>query len=177
MAKSVWNVDASHSALEFKVKHMMMANVRGQFHDFQANITADPEDLTTAEIDFTVNVNSIDTKDEQREGHLKSADFFDVENYPNLTFKATKIERKSNNEYAMTGDMTIRGVTKPVTFNVTSEGIGKDPWGNERAGFTAAGSLNRKEFGLNWNALLETGGVLVGEQVKINVEIEAVRQA
>lgn len=177
MAKSVWNVDASHSALEFKVKHMMMANVRGQFHDFQANITADPEDLTTAEIDFTVNVNSIDTKDEQREGHLKSADFFDVENYPNLTFKATKIERKSNNEYAMMGDMTIRGVTKPVTFNVTSEGIGKDPWGNERAGFTAAGSLNRKEFGLNWNALLETGGVLVGEQVKINVEIEAVRQA
>lgn len=177
MAKSVWNVDASHSSIEFKVKHMMMANVRGQFKDFQAHVTADPEDLTTAEIDFTVHVNSIDTKDEQRDGHLKSADFFDVEQYPNLTFKATKIERKSGADYAMTGDITIRDVTKPITFDVTAEGIGKDPWGNERAGFTATASLNRKDFGLNWNALLETGGVLVGEQVKISVELEAVRQA
>lgn len=177
MAKSVWNVDASHSALEFSVKHMMIANVRGQFHNFQASIVADPQDLTTAEIEVTVDVNSIDTRDEQREGHLKSADFFDVENYPNLTFKAAQIERKSGDKYTMTGDMTVRGVTKPVSFDVTFEGQGKDPWGNEKAGFSAVATINRKDFGLNWNALLETGGVLVGENVKINVEIEALRQA
>jgi len=177
MTKSIWSIDASHSAIEFSVKHMMIANVRGSFHDFQASVVADATDLTTAEIDFTVDVASIDTRDAQRDGHLKSGDFFDAENFPKITFKSTQISRSNDNEYTMAGDLAIHGVTQPVTFDVTFEGQGKDPWGNEKAGFSAKASVNRKDFGLNWNSVLETGGVLVGEQVKINVEIEALKQA
>jgi len=177
MAKSNWSVDVAHSAIEFGVKHMMISNVRGSFHNFQATVVADVTDLTTAEIEFTVDVASIDTRDAQRDGHLKSGDFFDVENFPNITFKSTQITRKGDDEYAMTGDMSMHGVTVPVTFDVTFEGEGKDPWGNEKSGFSAKTSVNRKDFGLNWNSVLETGGVLVGEQVKINVEIEALKQA
>ncbi|WAH36094.1 YceI family protein [Alicyclobacillus dauci] len=176
MAKSTWNVDASHSAIEFVVKHMMISNVRGSFHSFEANVIADPEDLTTAEIDFSIDVNSIDTRDEGRDNHLRSADFFDVENFPKLTFKSTNITKKGQGEYDLTGDITIRGVTKPLTFHVTYEGGGKDPWGGERAGYSAKGSLSRKDFGLTWNSALETGGVLVGDEVKLNLEIEAVKQ-
>lgn len=177
MAKANWSVDASHSAIEFVVKHMMIANVRGSFQSFEASVTADHEDLTTAEIDFSVDVASIATRDDGRDNHLRSADFFDVENHPKLTFKSTGATKTSDNEYDLTGDITIRGVTKPITFHVTYEGGGKDPWGGERAGFSAKGSLNRKDFGLNWNAALETGGFLVGDQVKISLEIEAVKQA
>ena len=177
MAKSNWTVDASHSSIEFSVKHMMIANVRGSFHTFTANVIADAADLTTAEIDFSIDVNSIDTRDTGRDGHLRSGDFFDVENHPNLTFKATSIARKSSDDYTMIGDITIHGVTLPISFDVTFEGEGKDPWGNERAGFSATASLNRKDFGLNWNSVLETGGVLVGEQVKIHVQLEAIKAA
>lgn len=177
MAKSVWAFDPTHSSVGFSVKHMMISTVRGTFHKLSADINADPDDLTTADITLTIDVSSIDTRDENRDGHLKSGDFFDVEQFPNMTFRSTKIERAGGNEYTLTGDLTIRGVTKPVQFKVEFEGAGKDPWGGERAGFTANATINRSDFGLSWNAALETGGVLVSDHVKLHAEIEAVKQA
>lgn len=175
MAKSQWNVDVTHSEVGFSIKHMMFTTVRGSFKSFEATVHADPEDLTSAEIDFTIDVSSIDTRDEGRDNHLRSADFFDVEQFPKITFKATNTTSKGGNEYDMTGDMTVHGITKPVTFHVTFEGAGKNPWGAEVAGFTASTTINRKDFGLSWNAALETGGVLVSEQVKINLELQAAK--
>lgn len=175
MAKSKWAVDASHSSIDFTVRHMMIAKVKGTFHDFEATIEADPEDLTTASIEFSVDVKSVDTRNEDRDNHLRSADFFDVENHPKMTFKATRIVRKGDGVYEVTGDLTIRGVTRSETFTVTYEGGGKDPWGNEKVGFSAEGKINRSDYGLTWNAALETGGVLVGDEVKINLEIEAAK--
>ncbi|WP_099157866.1 YceI family protein [Virgibacillus ndiopensis] len=178
MEKTKWTVDAAHSSLEFVVKHMMMSKAKGVFNDFDATIEADPENLEGAEVEFTINVNSIDTRNEARDNHLQSADFFDVENHPTITFKATNITKKSEGNYDVTGDFTIRGTTKPVTFDVTLEGLHKDPMsGNQVAGFSGSGKISRKEFGLTWNAALETGGVLVGDEVKINIEIEAHKQA
>jgi polyisoprenoid-binding protein YceI len=154
---------------------MMIAKVKGSFHSFDANITADPEDLTTASIEFTVDVSSVDTRNSDRDAHLRSPDFFDADNHPKITFKAVSIQKTGDNEYAVTGDLTIRGVTHPETFKVVYEGGGKDPWGNEKAGFSVEGKINRTKYGLVWNAALETGGVLVGEDVNITLEIEAVK--
>ncbi len=176
MARSKWSVDGSHSAIDFSVKHMMISRVRGSFKKFEAELAADPSDLTSADIQFSIEVASIDTQDEQRNGHLCSADFFDAEKYPQITFKSSKITSKAAGEYDLTGDLAMHGVTNPVTFHVTFEGEGKDPWGNERAGFSAQAVLNRKDYGLSWNTVLETGGVLVGEEVKISVQLEAIKQ-
>ncbi|GMA58385.1 polyisoprenoid-binding protein YceI [Alicyclobacillus sacchari] len=173
MAKSTWNVDTSHSHVGFSVKHMMFTTVRGSFKQFSATVVADPEDLTNAEIDFSIETASVNTGDENRDNHLRSGDFFDVENHPQITFHATSTTKTSGNAYDMTGDLTIRGVTKPVTFHVTYEGTGKNPWGAEVAGFSATTTINRKDFGLTWNAALETGGVLVSDQVKIELDIQA----
>lgn len=151
----------------------MVSKVKGTFQSFEATIDADLEDLTTASIEFSVDVNSVDTRNEDRDNHLRSADFFDVENHPKMTFKSTKIIKKSPGEYEITGDLTIRGTTKPETFTVTYEGSGKDPWGNVKAGFEAHGSISRSEYGLTWNAALETGGVLVADQVQITLEVQA----
>ncbi|PIC82571.1 YceI family protein [Sporosarcina sp. P1] len=173
MTKATWNVDTAHSTVEFSVRHMMISNVKGTFNEFQATIEADPQDLTDASIDFTIDANSIDTRKPDRDNHLRSADFFDVENFPNLSFKATAIEKTSDNTYDITGDFTIKDTTKPVTFQVTFEGIAKDPMsGDEAAGFTGHTKINRKDFGLTWNATLETGGVVVSDEVKINIEIQ-----
>ncbi|ARJ39277.1 hypothetical protein SporoP8_10580 [Sporosarcina ureae] len=173
MTKAIWNVDTAHSTVEFSVRHMMISNVKGTFNEFQATIEADPQDLTDASIDFTIDANSIDTRKPDRDNHLRSADFFDVENFPNLSFKATAIEKTSDNTYDITGDFTIKDTTKPVTFQVTFEGIAKDPMsGDEAAGFTGHTKINRKDFGLTWNAALETGGVVVSDEVKINIEIQ-----
>lgn len=177
MAKATWVLDPSHSLVEFSVKHMMIANVKGRFSKFEGSVTGDLPDLTTAEIAVTVDAASIDTRDEQRDGHLRSGDFFDVEKFPTLSFRSTRIERVSGDDYKITGDLTIRDVTKEVTLDATFEGTGKDPWGNERAGFSAETKVNRKDFGLVWNVALETGGILVGEQVKISVQAQAVKQA
>ncbi|MDY0395844.1 YceI family protein [Virgibacillus halophilus] len=177
MTKTTWKVDPAHTSLEFSVKHMMVSRVKGTFEDFEARVEADPEDLTTAEIEFNVDLASIETRNKGRDEHLRSADFFDTENHPKMTFKATEIVRKGQGEYDITGDMTIRGTTKPLTFHVTYEGSGKDPWGNEVAGFSGEGKLNRKDFGLTWNSKLETGGVLVGDDVKISIELEATKEA
>lgn len=175
--KSKWVVDPSHTLVEFAVKHMMIATVKGRFTGVQGVIYADPADMTTAEIEGTIDAATVNTGEPQRDQHLRSADFFDVEKYPYITFKSKKIERTGDNEYKLTGDLTIHGVTKEVTLDLTVEGQGKDPWGNERLGLSAEGRINRKDFGLHWNALLETGGVLVGEQVRISIQVEAIKQA
>ena len=175
MTKQKWTLDPAHSSVDFSVRHMMIANVKGTFQNFSAEIVADPTDLTTAEIEFTVETASVDTRNKERDAHLVSADFFDVENHPTMTFKATNIVKTDEGEYNVTGDLTLCGVTKQETFTVTFEGSGKDPWGNEKAGFSAEGSINRSDYGLVWNAALETGGVLVGDKVKISLQIQAAK--
>ena len=177
MAKTKWTVDPTHSAIEFSVKHMMIAKVKGSFNKFDANISADPTDLTTAEIDFTVDLSSIDTRNTDRDNHLRSADFFDVEKNPELTFKAKDIKKTDEDEYAVTGDVTLHGVTKEETFVMTFEGQGKDPWGAEKAGFSGKGKVKRSDYGLTYNAALETGGVLIGDQITITIDIEAAKEA
>ncbi|GMA62509.1 YceI family protein [Alicyclobacillus fastidiosus] len=177
MAKTTWAVDASHSEIGFSAKHMMFTTVRGSFKKFEATVVADPEDLSTAEIDFTIDVASVDTRNEDRDNHLRTGDFFDVENYPTITFKATETKKTGEHEYDMIGDVTIHGVTKPVTFHVVYQGTGKNPWGAEVAGFEATAAISRKDFGLTYNAALETGGVLISDQVKLNLEIQASKQA
>ena len=174
---TVWTVDKSHSTVGFEVKHMMVSKVKGQFLDYTANVeAADLSDLTTASIAFTFNVDSIQTNSEDRDNHLKSADFFEAEKFPTISFQSTNIT-KSGDDFEVTGDLTIKDVTKPVTFEVEYGGNGKNPWGVEVYGFEAQTKINREEFGLTWNAALETGGVLVGKDIKIKVELEVNPQA
>lgn len=173
MTKAKWAIDADHSSVDFSIRHMMIANVKGTFHSFNAAVEADVTDLTTATIDFSVDLSSIDTRNNDRDTHLKSADFFDVENFPAMTFRSTDVKKTGNGEYDVTGDLTIRGTTNKETFSVIFEGQGKDPWGNEKVGFSAAGNINRGDYGLVWNSALETGGVLVGDKVKVSLQIEA----
>lgn len=177
MAKANWVLDPSHTLLEFTVKHMMFTNVKGRFAQVAGTVVADPTDMTTAEISVEADAASVDTREPQRDGHLRSADFFDVEKFPKLTFQSYRIDRTGDDTYKLIGDLTIHGVTKSVAFDLTFDGQGKDPWGQERAGFTAETKINRKDFGLVWNALLETGGVLVGDDVKIAVHAEVIKQA
>jgi len=167
-----WTVDQSHSAVGFEVKHMMVSKVKGQFNNYTALVEAtDLVDLTTASIEFKFDVASIDTRSEDRDNHLKSADFFDIEKYPSIDFKSTNIT-KDGEDFKVTGDLTIKDVTKSVTFEVEFGGKGKNPWGVEVYGFEAEAKINREDFGLTWNAALETGGVLVGKDIKIKVELE-----
>lgn len=167
-----WNLDPSHSSITFSVRHMMIANVRGTFSKFDATVSADPADPTTATATITIDVSSVDTKDEGRDGHLKSPDFFNVEQHPNIVFNLNKVTPKGGEEYEISGDLTIAGVTKPVTLNGEISGPAKDPWGNEKMAVSATGSIVRSEFGLTWNAALETGGVLVSDTVKLNIELQ-----
>lgn len=176
MSKSTWVLDSSHSLAEFSVKHMMFATVKGRFSKVDGTIVADPADMTTAEFAGSVDVATITTADEQRDAHLRSADFFDAENHPKLTFKSTHVER-AGDDYKVTGELSIRGVTKTVNFDMVYEGTGKNPWGNEVLGLSLETKIDRKEFGLMWNAALETGGVLVSDQVKIAIHVEAIKQA
>ncbi|HLS90190.1 MAG TPA: YceI family protein [Limnochordia bacterium] len=172
-----WVVDPTHTNVEFVVRHMMISSVRGRFSQVEGVIEGDPDDLTTGRFEATIDAASIDTRQEDRDQHLRSADFFDVENHPKITFKSTSVEKTGENQYKVTGDLTIRGTTRPVTLDVTYEGRGKDPWGNERIGLSAQGKINRKDFGLTWNAALETGGVLVSDEVRLEIHTEAVLQA
>jgi polyisoprenoid-binding protein YceI len=175
--KTKWNLDPTHSEIGFKVKHMMITNVSGSFGKFDAQVETNDLDFTTAKIEFTTDIDSITTSNTDRDNHLKSPDFFDAANYPQLKFVSTKFEKKDDENYVLQGDLTIRDVTKPVKFNVEFGGIGKDPWGNEKAGFTITGKINRTDYKLNWNAALETGGVLVSEEVKLQAEIQLVKQS
>lgn len=165
MAK--WNLDTTHSEVGFKVKHLMINNVKGQFKSFNIELQSEGDDFKSSSISFTADVASIDTSNEQRDQHLQSADFFDIAKYPQITFKSTKYEGS-----VLEGNLTIKDVTKPVKLDVDFGGIAKDPWGNTKAGFTITGKINRKDWGLNWNAALETGGVLVSEDVNIIAEIQ-----
>ncbi|MEH7126429.1 YceI family protein [Bacillus sp. JJ1532] len=175
MTNSKWALDPAHSSVDFSIKHMMIANVKGTFNQFDAVIEADPTDLTSANIQFTVDLASIDTRNADRDNHLRSGDFFDVENNPSMTFQSTKIVNNGDGEYDVTGDLTIRGVTKTETFEVSYEGTGKDPWGNDKVGFTVEGAIKRSDYGLTWNSALETGGVLVGDKVKISLDVQAAK--
>jgi len=175
--KTTWNLDAPHSNLDFTVKHMMISNVRGNFKDFSVNIIADNNDFSNAQVEVEINVDSIHTGQEQREGHLKSPDFFDVANYPKATFKSNSIQKAgAEGEYKINGDLTIRGVTKPVTVDAEFNGTGNDPYGNEKAGFDFKTVINRSDFGLNWNAPLEAGGVMVSDHIKISGGLEMLKQ-
>lgn len=173
MTKQQFKIDGAHSSLGFQVKHMMISKVKGGFDTFHADLNLNPDDLTDAEINFTIDVSSINSNNADRDNHLRSADFFDVENFPKITFVATDIKKTDDDEYKLTGDLTIKDVTKPVTFDVEYGGKGTNPWGVEVVAFEAETKINRKEFGLTWNSTLETGGVLVGEDIKLKVEIEA----
>jgi polyisoprenoid-binding protein YceI len=177
MANSKWAVDFTHSSVDFTIKHMMIAKVKGTFHKFEANIDADPADLTTADISFSIDLSSIDTRNADRDNHLRTGDFFDIAQFPALNFKSTNIVKTDDDEYDVTGEVSLHGVTRPETFSVTFEGAGKDPWGNEKAGFSGKGSIKRSDYGLTYNAALETGGVLIGDEVKISIEIEVGKQA
>lgn len=176
ITKTKWSLDTVHSEIGFKVKHMMITNVSGSFERFNANVETEENDFTTAVIDFTAEVDSISTGNTDRDAHLKSADFFDAANFPRLRFVSTMFEKKDDAHYLLHGNLTIRGTTKPVRFDVDFGGIGKDPWGNEKAGFTVSGKINRTDFKLNWNAALEAGGVLVGEEVKLSAEVQLLKQ-
>ncbi|MEX2414937.1 MAG: YceI family protein [Paenibacillaceae bacterium] len=177
MSQAKWAVDASHSSIDFSIRHMMIAKVKGTFHNFEAEIEANPADLTTAKIKFSVDLASVDTRNTDRDNHLRSADFFDVDNMPKMTFEAKQITSTDGNEYDVVGDLTLHGVTRSEKFAVIFEGTGKDPWGNEKTGFSATGAINRSDYGLTYNAALETGGILIGDEVKVTIEIEASKQA
>jgi polyisoprenoid-binding protein YceI len=162
MAKTKWALDAAHSEIQFKVKHMMISTVTGKFNNFNVEVEAEKDDFSDADISFTADTASVDTGAEQRDTHLRSADFFDADKYPKMVFKATSFSPAKSE---LQGELTIKDVTKTVKLEAEFGGIGQDPWGNTKAGFTLSGKLNRKEWGLNWNAALEAGGVLVSEDV------------
>jgi polyisoprenoid-binding protein YceI len=177
MTATTWNFDLSHSSVNFYVRHLMVSKVHGRFQTWGGTLIIDDADVTRSRVEVTNDVASIDTKEEKRDAHLRSADFFDAENHPKLTFVSTSVKKISDEELEVTGDLTIRGTTKPITLKVESNGTVRDPWGGTRAGFSAKASISRKEFGLHWNALLETGGVVVGDKIEIGLEIEAIQAA
>jgi polyisoprenoid-binding protein YceI len=176
LTRTKWSLDHSHSQIGFKVKHLMVTNVRGVFNDYNGSISTTGDEFSDAEIDLSINPASISTGDGTRDTHLKSPDFFDVENFKEINFKGTTLERKSESEYVLHGDLHIKAVTKRIKLDVEFNGIVKDPYGSKRAGFEITGKISRKDFGLTWNAALETGGVVVGDEVTIKCEIQLIQQ-
>ena len=175
MSTTRWAIDPTHSSVGFKVKHMMFTNVKGNFEKYEATIISEEDDFTNASIEFSADINSINTNNGDRDTHLKSGDFFDAENHPKLTFKASSFT-KSGDDYEIAGDLSMRGVTKFVKFPAEFSGLMTDPWGNTKAGLNISGKINRKDWGLNWNSALETGGVLVSEEVKLEIELQLAKQ-
>ncbi|MDP9312466.1 MAG: YceI family protein [Chloroflexota bacterium] len=171
-----WHIDAAHSAIDFSVRHMMISTVRGSFAKFGGVVNLDEADPTRSSVEVQIDAASIDTRDAQRDAHLRGPDFFDVETYPYLTFKSTRIERVDETRAKIFGDLTIRNVTREVVLDAEYNGQAKSPWGTTSAGFEAQTKISRKEWGLTWNAALETGGVLVGDEIKISIQIEVVQQ-
>jgi polyisoprenoid-binding protein YceI len=174
--KTTWKIDPAHSHVGFAIKHLMIATVRGSFRQVEGTVTVDETDPTTANIEVIIPTASVSTGDEKRDGHLRSPDFFDVERFPNMTFRSRRVEATSGDEFRVVGDLTIRDVTKEVVLNVELLGRAKDPWGQEKAGFEATTKFKRSDYGLTWNAALETGGVLVGDEVKVSIEAELTKQ-
>ena len=177
MAQTKWILDSTHSELGFKIKHLMITNVSGSFKNFNAEVTSEGTDFSTAQINLSAEMASISTNNEQRDAHLLNADFFEVEKYPELEFKSTKLEKIDSETYSLFGELTMKGVTKPVRLSVEYNGLSKDPWGGERAGFVVNGKIKRSDWGVNFNGVLETGGVMLSEEVKIIGEIQLVKQA
>lgn len=175
--KTKWVSDPTHSEILFKVKHLMITNVKGEFRSFNVEALTDGSNFEGADIKVNIDSTSVFTNNDDRDGHLKSADFFDVEKYSELTFAGSGLRKIDDEVYKLIGLLTIKGVSKEVVLDVEFGGINKDPWGNEKAGFSISGKFNRKEWGLNWNAALETGGVLVSDEVRLNAEIQLVKQA
>lgn len=177
MATTKWTLDPTHSELQFKVKHLMITTVTGSFRNFTAELESDQEDgFENAQASFNAEVSSVDTANADRDKHLVTADFFDAENYPTISFKSTSLS-KNGEDYKLAGDITVKGVTKPIVLDVEFGGMAVDPWGNTKAGFTLSGKLKRGDFGLTYNAALETGGVMLGDEVKILGELQFVKQA
>ncbi len=173
---TTWNIDPVHSVAEFKVKHMMISNVKGQFTRLSGTLSLDETDITNSRVEASIEAASISTRDEQRDGHLKSADFFDVKKFPTLSFKSTGVSRTGDEELAVTGDLSIHGVTRLVVFKVEGPTIAaKDPWGNTRRGLSATTKINRRDFGLTWNSALETGGILVGDEITITLDVQFIK--
>ena len=175
LAPTTWKIDPAHSQVEFGVRHMMITTVKGRFPGVDGTVRLDEANPSNAEVDVKIDAATIDTREPQRDAHLRSGDFFDVEHFPHITFKSRRIVNRDGNQFKLVGDLGIHGVTREVTLDVTEEGRGKDPWGGERAGFTASAKINRKDFGLTWNQTLETGGLLVGDEVKISLELELIK--
>jgi len=176
-AKKVkWVLDPAHSEVLFKVKHLMITNVKGEFHKFEAEVTVDDNDLSTISAWARIDATSIYTNDDSRDVHLKSADFFDIEKYKEITFESTSFKKEDDEKYEMKGNLTIRGISREVKFDVEFGGLNTDPWGNEKAGFSLEGKINRKDWDLNWNAALKSGGFLVGDEVKLSAEVQFVKQ-
>lgn len=177
MAKVNWVADTAHSEVSFRVKHLMITNVKGNFTDYSVTAVTDDENFGTAELSFSANIASVNTGNEQRDGHLRSADFFDAENHPAMTFKSRSVTGfDGSSDFQVHGDLSIRGQSHPVTLDVEFGGVAKDPWGNTKAGFTISGKINRKHWGLVWNAPTEAGGLLVGEEVKIHIDLQLLKQ-
>jgi len=176
MATTKWVIDIAHSEVLFKVKHLMVTNVTGQFSSFEGTVEADYDDFSNAVIQFTADVNTISTNNEQRDQHLKAADFFEADKFPQIKFVSTKLTKKSDEDYELVGDLTIKGITKPVVLKVEFSGIVQDPWGNTKAGFNLNGKINRKDFGLTFNAVTETGSVLLSDEVKLLAEVQLLKQ-
>ena len=174
--KTTWALDPTHSELLFKVKHLMITNVKGEFRSFDATLESIGTEVSKASVTATVQADSIFTNNTDRDNHLRSADFFDVENHRELTFEGSSFTKLDDDNYQLKGNLTIKGITKEISLDVEFGGIAKDPWGNEKAGFSLSGKINRKDWGLNWNAALEAGGVMVSDDVRINGEVQFVKQ-
>jgi polyisoprenoid-binding protein YceI len=173
--KTTWAIDAAHSHVEFAVKHLMISTVKGRFGDVQGTVTADDTTFRDAVVDIQIGVASIDTRQPDRDTHLRSADFFEADKFPTMTFRSTRVEPQKDDTLRVVGELTIRGVSKEVVLTVTPEGLGRDPWGGERAGFSATAKINRRDFGLTWNQALEAGGFVVGDEIKIAIDVELVK--
>lgn len=174
MKTTKWTIDPAHSEITFKVKHLMISNVKGEFRTFEGDI--DGEDFKNSTISATIDANSIYTNNDDRDTHLKSQDFFEVEKYPKIQFKSTSIQQENRGEFKLVGNLTIKGITKEIILDTELGGFMKDPYGNEKVGFSITGKINRKDFGLNWNAALEAGGVMVGNEVTIIAEVQFAKQ-
>ncbi len=174
--KTKWQLDSSHSEIAFKIKHLMIANVKGVFKEFKADIVMKEGNHMTSDINFSMSPASIDTGDEKRDAHLRSTEFFDTEKYQEITFTGSRYEEKGDGSYELYGELTIKSISKQIKLDVEFGGVQKDPWGNEKAGFVVTGKIKRKDWGLEWNTNLEGGGMLLGDEVKINCEVELVKQ-
>jgi len=175
-AQSTWNFDASHSSVRFAVEHMVVSEVEGKFTTFEGTVESSTEDFSDAKINFKIDVNSVDTDNQKRDGHLKNEDFFDTAKYPEMTFESTSVEKIKEGKYNLTGNLTLHGVTKEITLKMNYGGTVKDPWGNTRAGLKVIGSLNRTDFGLKYNSTLEAGGLMLGEEVELSCKMELVKK-